>query len=137
LKNSLREENMLTDKQLEEIRSILNKELEEIEERNREKINEMENEGDFETFHGDEADQANYLEHRNRLLRLRDRDRKLINKIRETLAKIENGEYGSCESCGCDIGFERLKLRPVASLCIECKMEEEEKEERDKSFKRR
>jgi len=127
---------MLTKKQLETIKKSLNQELNEIEERNREKINEMENEGDSETFHGDEADQANYLEHRNRILRLRDRDRKLINKIRQTLSKIEAGDYGACESCGCDIGFDRLKLRPVASLCIECKMEEEEKEEREKSFRR-
>jgi DnaK suppressor protein len=128
---------MLNKKQLDKIKKILNEELAEIEERNREKVNEMENEGDSETFHGDEADQANYLEHRNRLLRLRDRDRKLINKIQQTLEKIEEGDYGMCESCGCDIGFERLKLRPVASLCIECKQEEEEKEERDKNLKRR
>lgn len=128
---------MLNKKQLDKIKKILNEELAEIEERNREKVNEMENEGDAETFHGDEADQANYLEHRNRLLRLRDRDRKLINKIQQTLEKIEEGDYGMCESCGCDIGFERLKLRPVASLCIECKQEEEEKEERDKNLKRR
>jgi DnaK suppressor protein len=128
---------MLTKKQLDKIKKLLNEELTEIEERNREKVNEMENEGDAETFHGDEADQANYLEHRNRILRLRDRDRKLINKIRQTLEKIDEGEYGTCESCGCDIGFERLKLRPVASLCIECKQEEEEKEERDKTLKRR
>lgn len=128
---------MLTQKQLDTIKASLNEELSEIEEKNREKINEMENEGDSETFHGDEADQANYLEHRSRILRLRDRDRKLINKIRQTLEKIEEGSYGTCESCGCDIGFQRLQLRPVASLCIECKTEEEEKEERDKSFKRR
>ncbi|MBO4441787.1 TraR/DksA C4-type zinc finger protein [bacterium] len=86
---------------------------------------------DGETFHGDEADQANFFEQRNRLLRLRDRDRKLINKIHETLRKIDNNEYGICENCGCDINFERLKLRPVASLCIDCKREEEEREKRD------
>lgn len=128
---------MLTNEQIDKIKASLLEELAEIEERNREKVNEMENEGDSETFHGDEADQANYLEHRSRLLRLRDRDRKLINKIRQTLQKIDDGEYGTCESCGCDINFERLKMRPVASLCIECKQEEEEREERDKIFKRR
>ena len=72
------------------------------------------------------------MEERNRQLRMRDRDRKLINKIRETLHKIDIGEYGICESCGCDIDFERLKLRPVASLCIECKKEAEEREERER-----
>ena len=124
---------MLTSEQLNYIRNLLNKELAEIEERNREKVGEMEAmRNDSETFHGDEADQANFMEERNRQLRMRDRDRKLINKIRETLHKIDIGEYGVCESCGCDIDFERLKLRPVASLCIECKQEAEEREERER-----
>ena len=124
---------MLTAKQLSYIKDLLNKELAEIEERNREKMGEMESmKNDSETFHGDEADQANFMEERNRQLRMRDRDRKLINKIRETLHKIGIGEYGICESCGCDIDFERLKLRPVASLCIECKKEAEEREERER-----
>ena len=124
---------MLTVEQLNYIRDLLNKELAEIEERNREKVGEMEAmRNDSETFHGDEADQANFMEERNRQLRMRDRDRKLINKIRETLHKIDIGEYGICESCGCDIDFERLKLRPVASLCIECKQEAEEREERER-----
>ncbi len=122
---------MLTKEQLKEIKDLLTKELEEIEERNREKLSEMERTKDEETFHGDEADQAIFFEQRNRQLRLRDRDRKLINKIHETLKKIDNNEYGICENCGCDISFERLKLRPVASLCIDCKREEEERERRD------
>ncbi len=122
---------MLTVEQLDYIKDLLCKELAEIEERNREKVGEMESiVNDGETFHGDEADQANFMELRNRQLRMRDRDRKLINKIRETLQKIDRNEYGICESCGCDIDFERLKLRPVASLCIECKKEAEEREER-------
>lgn len=122
---------MLTKEQLKEIKDLLTKELEEIEERNREKLSEMERTKDEETFHGDEADQAIFFEQRNRQLRLRDRDRKLINKIHETLKKIDNNEYGICENCGCDISFERLKLRPVTSLCIDCKREEEERERRD------
>ncbi len=127
---------MLTTEQLNFIKDLLNKELAEIEDRNREKVGEMENmTNDSETFHGDEADQANFMELRNRQLRLRDRDRKLINKIRETLQKIDRNEYGICESCGCDIDFERLKLRPVASLCIECKKEAEEREERERSMR--
>ena len=124
---------MLNAEQLNFIRDLLNKELAEIEERNREKVGEMEfSTQDSETFHGDEADQANFMEQRNRQLRLRDRDRKLINKIRSTLAKLDTPEYGICESCGCEIDFERLKLRPVASLCIECKKEEEEREAKER-----
>ncbi len=128
---------MLTKEQIKELRNILEQELQELEERNKEKVNEMEHPGDTDTFHGDEADQATYLEHRSRLLRLRDRDRKLINKIQKTIAKINNGTYGTCDSCGIDIPYERLKLRPVADLCIECKQAQEEREERDKLFKRR
>ena len=128
---------MLTKEQIKELRNDLENELRELEERNKEKVNEMEHPGDTDTFHGDEADQATYLEHRSRLLRLRDRDRKLINKIQKTIAKIDNGIYGTCDACGIDIPYERLKLRPVADLCIECKQAQEEREERDKLFKRR
>lgn len=55
------------------------------------------------------------------LLRIRDRERKLISKIQEALKKIENGTYGICERCGKEIDEERLKARPVASYCAECK----------------
>jgi DnaK suppressor protein len=61
-------------------------------------------------------------------LRNRDRERKLIKKIDETIAKIDSGDYGYCESCGVEIGIERLQARPTASLCIDCKTLEEIKE---------
>jgi DnaK suppressor protein len=61
-------------------------------------------------------------------LRNRDRERKLIKKIDETIAKIESGDYGYCESCGVEIGLKRLQARPTASLCIDCKMLEELRE---------
>ncbi|MEW6133093.1 MAG: RNA polymerase-binding protein DksA [Pseudomonadota bacterium] len=61
-------------------------------------------------------------------LRNRDRERKLIKKIDETIAKIDAGDYGYCESCGVEIGIERLQARPTASLCIDCKTLEEIKE---------
>ncbi len=61
-------------------------------------------------------------------LRNRDRERKLIKKIDETIAKINAGDYGYCESCGVEIGIERLQARPTASLCIDCKTLEEIKE---------
>nr|WP_059176518.1 RNA polymerase-binding protein DksA [Thermodesulfovibrio aggregans] len=65
---------------------------------------------------------------RSFLLRLRDRERKLLKKIEKTLEKIENGTYGICESCGAEIPIERLEARPVTDLCIECKTEQEEAE---------
>ncbi len=128
---------MLEKTKLEEFKRLLLEELEEIEERNKTKVEEMEHNEDTEKFHGDEADQANFLEMRNRALRLRDRDRKMINKITATLEKIDRGTYGVCEVCGIDIPEERLRMRPVASLCIECKREQEEKEERDRAVRRR
>ena len=54
-------------------------------------------------------------------LRTRDRERKLIRKIEETLDQIDAGEYGYCESCGAEIGLRRLEARPTATLCIDCK----------------
>ena len=61
-------------------------------------------------------------------LRNRDRERKLIKKIDETIARIDGGEYGYCESCGVDIGLKRLEARPTATLCIDCKTLDELRE---------
>ncbi len=61
-------------------------------------------------------------------LRTRDRERKLIKKIDESLANLERDEYGYCESCGVEIGVRRLEARPTASLCIDCKTLDEIRE---------
>lgn len=61
-------------------------------------------------------------------LRTRDRERKLIKKINESLAALENGDYGYCEVCGIEIGIRRLEARPTATLCIDCKTLDEIKE---------
>jgi DnaK suppressor protein len=62
--------------------------------------------------------------------RLREREQGLLSKIDAALDKIEQGVYGQCTSCGEDIGVKRLKARPVAELCIECKSEQEKLERR-------
>ncbi len=62
--------------------------------------------------------------------RLREREQGLLAKIDAALEKIENGEYGECVNCGEDIGAKRLKARPVAELCIDCKSEQEKLERR-------
>ena len=49
----------------------------------------------------------------------------LIFKMQEALERLESGEYGVCEECGEDIGIARLKARPVTTLCIECKSNQE------------
>lgn len=61
-------------------------------------------------------------------LRTRDRERKLIKKIEETLTNLDNGDYGYCESCGVEIGIRRLEARPTATLCIDCKTLDEIRE---------
>jgi len=61
-------------------------------------------------------------------LRTRDRERKLIKKIDESLNFLETGDYGYCEDCGIEIGVRRLEARPTANLCIDCKSLEEIRE---------
>lgn len=78
----------------------------------------------------DPNDRATQESDRSFELRIRDRERKLINKIKDALDRIENGEFGICEECGDEISEARLKVRPVTTLCINCKMEEEQKERR-------
>ena len=62
--------------------------------------------------------------------RLREREHVLLGKVEAALKKIKNGEYGECVSCGEQIGIARLRARPVAELCIDCKAEQEKLEQR-------
>ena len=78
----------------------------------------------------DFADQSSFESDRNFLLRLRDRERKLLAKIDEALQRINDGTFGICEECEKEIGIKRLKARPVVSLCIECKTKQEEEEKK-------
>ncbi len=73
----------------------------------------------------DPLDRASAESDRNWTLRIRDRERMLIKKIKNSLEDIENGDYGICEDCGEDISIQRLKARPVTSLCINCKTKRE------------
>ena len=81
----------------------------------------------------DPTDRASHESERNFILRIRDRERKLIVKIQDALDKVENGTFGICEECGEDISEKRLKARPVTTLCIHCKTEAEERERRSHS----
>ncbi|MEJ2670381.1 MAG: RNA polymerase-binding protein DksA [Gammaproteobacteria bacterium] len=80
----------------------------------------------------DPADRASQEEEFTFELRTRDRERKLIRKIDQAIDSIEAGEYGYCESCGVEIGYERLEARPTATLCIDCKTLDEIKEKQEK-----
>ena len=76
----------------------------------------------------DTIDRSRWETGRNFLLRLRDRERKLLKKIDEALSRIENGTFGICKECGEKIDENRLKVRPVATLCISCKEDQEHNE---------
>ena len=81
-----------------------------------------------ETIFPELGDQASAEIDRNFMLKLKGRERKLLAKIDEAIEKIDNGTYGICESCGEEINIKRLEARPVTSMCIECKTEQEEEE---------
>ena len=83
---------------------------------------------DEQTVFADPNDRATQESDMALELRNRDRERKLIKKINETIAKIDSGDYGYCDSCGVEIGLERLQARPTATLCIDCKTLEEIRE---------
>ncbi len=76
----------------------------------------------------DPSDRAALETDRNFLLRIRDRERKLIEKIKEALERIDNGTFGICEVCSKEIGEERLRARPVTTQCIDCKKKQEARE---------
>ena len=69
----------------------------------------------------DPTDRASLESDRNFMLRIRDREAKLIKKIKKAIERIDNGTFGICETCGEEISIERLKARPVTTQCIECK----------------
>jgi DnaK suppressor protein len=76
----------------------------------------------------DPNDRATQEEEFTLELRTRDRERKLIKKIEESLVDLDKGDYGYCESCGTEIGIRRLEARPTATLCIDCKTLDEIRE---------
>lgn len=73
----------------------------------------------------DFIDQASFSSNTGFALRIRDREAKLIKKIEEALQRLEDGTFGICEECGEEIPLKRLMARPVTTLCIQCKKEQE------------
>lgn len=76
----------------------------------------------------DEIDQASSEYAQSMVFRLRDREKFLLQKIEKALQRIEDGSFGICERCEEDISPKRLEARPVTTLCIRCKEEQEKKE---------
>ncbi|RLB06260.1 MAG: RNA polymerase-binding protein DksA [Deltaproteobacteria bacterium] len=117
----------MDEERLQYFKAILTEQLKSLIEEAARTVNDMTGtEGDF----PDPTDRASLESDRNFLLRIRDRERKLITKIKEALERIEEGTFGICERCGGEISEKRLEARPVTTLCIKCKQEQEELEKR-------
>ena len=80
------------------------------------------------TIFPDLGDQATAETERSFMLRLRGRERRLLKKIDEAIERIESGVFGICDKCGMEIDIRRLEVRPVTTLCIDCKIQQEEEE---------
>jgi DnaK suppressor protein len=118
-------EEYMNPKQLAHFRSILDALKTELSKDIDRTVHTMQDEA---TIFADPNDRASQESDMALELRNRDRERKLIKKIDETISKIDAGEYGYCESCGIEIGLRRLEARPTATLCIDCKTLEEIRE---------
>ena len=102
--------------------------LEDLREKTVKELEEYENIDATENHLPDDNDVASVQYEHSFKIRMAERNRKFLKKIDKALKKIENGTYGICEECDNEISFERLKARPVATLCIECKVELEKEE---------
>lgn len=80
----------------------------------------------------DPNDRASQEEDFRLELRTRDRERKLLKKIEESIEMLQEKDYGYCEVCGVEIGLRRLEARPTATLCIDCKTLDEIREKQQK-----
>ena len=111
----------LNKKEVEFFRDLLNQRMQELRSEAGKTVEDMDEDENF----PDPSDRASMESNRNSILRIRDRERKLIFKIQEALQRLEAGEFGICEECGENIGIDRLKARPVTTLCIDCKASQE------------
>ena len=116
---------MLNKKKQEYFRKLLNERLEQLlDEANKTVVGMTDQRQHF----PDPTDRASMESERNFELRIRDRERKLINKIHDALERLDQGVFGICDECGDEISIERLEARPVTTLCIECKKRQENDE---------
>lgn len=118
-------ETYMNSRQLDHFRKILNEIKAGLGEDIDRTVHTMQDEA---TIFADPNDRATQESDMGLELRNRDRERKLIKKINEMLAKIDAGEYGYCDNCGIEIGLNRLEARPTATLCIDCKTLDEIRE---------
>ncbi len=121
----------LSPQELLELHRILVSQANELLSAGKETVSELTNERDLEA---DSLDVATTESDRDFSLRLAGRERKMLSKIRYALECVDNGQYGTCESCGVAIGYKRLLVRPVARVCIDCKTQAEQLERGSRVF---
>lgn len=116
---------LMNKRKLEKFRKLLNEELARLISEAAQTLNGMSQD---KALFPDPTDRASLEADRNFLLRIRDRERKLILKIQEALARIDDGTFGICQQCKGEISETRLLARPVATLCVACKQLQEKEE---------
>ena len=109
-------EKYMSKKQLNHFKNILLIWKSQLEQEAGKTVNHMQNES---INYADPNDRASQESDFGLELRTRDRERKLLKKIQQSLYRIESGSYGYCEETGEAIGLKRLEARPVATLCLE------------------
>jgi DnaK suppressor protein len=112
------------DKKIQEIRAKLLSRRDTLLAEAEEALNELPGQ----TVFPDLGDQATAEIDRNFMLRLRGRERKLLKKIEDAIDRIDQGTFGICDKCGEEINIKRLEARPVTTMCIDCKTQQEEEE---------
>ena len=116
---------MLTESKRKYFRKILNSQLDELLRSNENTSQDIpESEGEPLDF----TDQASVESELDLNIHIKEREGRLIAKIKEALERIEDGSFGICEECGENISEKRLKARPVTTLCIDCKRQQEAEE---------
>ena len=129
--NSLPDDEYLSGEEVKTLHGMLHSQLDALLKQSKEALQDL---TDVRSADADALDLAVSESNRDFSLRMADRERRLMTKIRHALHRVQEGEYGVCESCGAPITYKRLLARPVATLCIDCKTEAEQLERRKKAF---
>lgn len=129
--NALPADEYLSTEEVQTLHDVLQSQLGDLLEGSKEDLHDLTEQRELDA---DALDLAVTESNRDFALRLADRERRLLRKIQHALERIQQGEYGVCESCGAPITYPRLMARPVATLCIDCKTEMEQLERPRRAF---
>ncbi|MBI5188501.1 MAG: RNA polymerase-binding protein DksA [Nitrospirae bacterium] len=123
-RRNIKRDKKLREKKIQEIKKKLIQQRESLLAEAEEALNSLPGQ----TIFPDLGDQASAEAERSFMLRLRGREQRLLKKIEDAIDRIDNGVFGICDKCGEEIDIRRLEARPVTTMCIECKTQQEEEE---------